>query len=123
MNYELAKKLKDAGYSQKRKLGFYITSVDGILRTESIYNEMCYQPTLSELIEACDRDVITWRRTYYEDGKYKKVFGADVVKGDIIQNPYAECSMLVEIYGNNMRIGDSYEEAVANLWLELNKKQ
>jgi len=56
MNYELAKQLKDAGFSQFGKN----RNVDGSLVTldSSIgqIHDFIYIPTLEELVEACERD-------------------------------------------------------------------
>lgn len=54
MNYELAKKLKDAGFPQKERL--YPTSndsEDGKFFCAGTENQ-CYRPTLSELIDFID---------------------------------------------------------------------
>lgn len=48
MNYELAKKLKDAGFPQK-----YITSLDVREAMDYEENDVVTYPTLSELIKEC----------------------------------------------------------------------
>lgn len=91
MNYELAKKLKDAGFPQK-----YEEKNDN--------GALPYTPTLSELIEACG----------YEFGgliQYHKEHKTD----------YWEAYSYQGMESKTVR-GDTPEEAVANLWLELNKK-
>lgn len=89
MNYELAKQLKDAGFpwpTDKEK-----------------YDICCWEPTLSELIEACGNNFelltsrsvgIKWRADSWPWGTLKK-----------------------NVEGK----GDTPEEAVARLWIELRK--
>lgn len=101
MNYELAKKLKDAGFPQKGK-GDEVT----FMKLRSFEGmENCYIPSLSELIEACGEsiDMITRERTAIEN----KTLGwrAYCHKGPSISKE-----------------GKSPEEAVARLWLALNAK-
>lgn len=102
MTYELAKKLKNAGFSQEGK-GWKgrLPSFNPI----SLFVTTVYFPTLSELIEACgdgffslklvpnSREGLNWRTRSTE---YKQ------------SHEFA---------------GQTPEEAVANLWLELNKKR
>ncbi len=89
LSYELAKKLKDAGFPQK---GEY-------------YEPLYYQPTLSELIEACG-------------DKFKRLETCKVpdIKTDverIVWFAYSE---------DDETTGYTPEEAISELWLELNKK-
>ena len=55
MDYELAKQLKDAGWSQSRP-GLYVYS-KGLTRMfnegSDVDSKVCYVPILSELIESC----------------------------------------------------------------------
>ena len=85
LNYELTKKLKDAGFPfefWESKLG----------------DDTYTSPTLSELIEACgDRFGCLAKK---EDGWYACPFPHDKLSDGIDKTP---------------------EEAVANLWLELNE--
>lgn len=111
MNYELAKQLKDAGFPQERKQGWNITDIDEILRSESS-TETAYAPTLSELIEACGDDLFRLEFT-------KLVFESPPEK----ITRYWEA---VYYDDENDRVyvrGISPEEAVANLWLAINKKK
>lgn len=98
MNYELATKLKEAGFPQ------------GIDPERLIY------PTLAELITACGSKFfyvskLTGYNAFPENQEKPKLlpWGA---KG-LLENP--------EKY-TEMFLGSTPEEAVANLWLELNKK-
>jgi hypothetical protein len=84
MTYELAKKLKDAGFKSQ------------YFRTEDYYPDVNV-PTLSELIEACGGNA---KALIQQDSKTQWEYAVDG-KGALGQTP---------------------EEAVANLWLELNKK-
>lgn len=89
MNYELAKKLKEAGFKQGNENGQECDDwIDG-----------CYIPNLSELIEACGNKFKSlWKE--FDDNKW-----------------LVNCDHLG--YGGIK--GVTPEEAVANLWLELNK--
>ncbi len=92
MNYELAKKLKDAGFPQNKGGGrnYFISEAcyKGDYYTRNAPSR-AYVPTLSELIEACG------------------VKFAERLQGNR--------KFLMDFSENN-------EESVANLWLELNKK-
>lgn len=111
MNYKLAKQLKDAGFPQDDLTmdidRFVQNELSSELRTTiSAYEyekrlDMCFIPTLSELIEAClgDFEIVIrikdpWKRLY-----------ACASNLDIINGWY-----------------NTPEEAVANLYLKLNKK-
>jgi len=93
MEYKLAKQLKELGYKQKKvKVQF-----------EDVYFEEkpeVYIPTLSELIDACDKI-----DGFGQLGRANK--GWNVWRLGI-REPIA--------------FGKTPEEAVAKLWLELNKK-
>jgi len=104
MSYALAKELKDAGFPQKYVRGQmkYDPNVeadeDGILPEET---EEVFHPTLSELIEACgDGFVLLVRHKTDEWYARSKAQGWDDFESD----------------------GKTPEEAVANLYLALNKK-
>lgn len=106
MNYELAKKLKDAGFPQEKKQGKY--RFENEFETDELVLEIeqpIYVPTLSELIEACgwislDPDYL---------GRWIAIERAlkDSPNSD---EPARGAS------------GSTPEEAVALLWLELNNK-
>jgi len=112
MNYELAKQLKDAGLKQEGWNGnFY--DVDGQESSDfgdlvTAEGDEVYIPTLSELIEACGDKFGTLHQYKYpsNNGKQQDWLAteqyktAQVLKGE----------------------GATPEEAVAKLWLELNKK-
>lgn len=108
ITYELAKQLKDAGFKQygdgKRENEVGLPILIGMDFNSGEYGNYCYFPTLSELIEACgDRFYGVLR------GPFKKYWEAGEYWG------YAEfCGTIGQ--------GSTPEEAVANLWLELNKK-
>lgn len=106
MNYELAQKLKDAGFPQKEhRNSFCGNSACGP------ENRLCaYDPTLSELIEACG------------DG-----FGFLIRLGDrkyaAYQPPTPTTDMNAWLKGETVAsagMGETPEEAVAYLWLGLN---
>lgn len=92
MTYELALKLKEAGYPQ-RDWFFIDHIVDGKVV------DRVHSPTLLELIEAC------------KDGFYSLHFDRDERFGTFY------------CIGKNIRVGgNTPEEAVALLWISLNKK-
>lgn len=93
MNYELAKRLKDAGFPHN-----WCSEDDCSCLTNAV-NSSCF-PTLSELIEACGDGF--WG--LINDGLFK-AFQKDI-----------------RVVNQMGFVGDTPEEAVANLWLELNKK-
>lgn len=93
MKYEMAKKLKDAGFPQKDEP--LIQQQVGVMFTEP-----CYVPPLSELIVACGDGVFTLSRN---------------TKGQW----FAEKGMLLETITEE---APTPEEAVAMLWLALHTK-
>lgn len=98
MNYELAKKLKDAGFPQSS--GTYIKpngKFEYIVEYGFQGEDWAYVPTLSELIEACGDGFSMLCR---EENNFWSV-SPDGVEGINYKTP---------------------EEAVTNLYLELNKK-
>lgn len=112
MDYTLAKQLKDAGFLQNTEKAFYLNAgkntgalVETVMYAtadrEFVDAKLVAAPTLSELIEACgdsfismDRFGITMRGVQWVCNKDK---------------PWRSQ-------------GETAEEAVANLWLFLNKK-
>ncbi len=118
MDYALALKLKKAGISYKKsKHSFYIDEKD-IVHCRTLTggeeftppNELVCVPTLSELIEACGEE--------FEElsGRYsnKRVHGCKWLATGIEQEPWSSKS-------NASGRGLTPSEAVAKLWLELNK--
>lgn len=111
MKYELAKKLKDVGFPQHERLG--IGHGDNFIRGE---DGLLYSPTLSELIEACtttDRVFSLFTRDKIWDKKWQAFLAGKETEaghnGD--GESFNECGY-----------GETPEEAVANLFLELNQK-
>lgn len=117
MNYELAKKLKDAGYPQLGYCHSHWLCPDNCLyeqqKNGSDYfgintardfdiNNYAYSPTLSELIEACGEDFGNLCR----DKKKFKSYPPQPIQHEF----------------SNLEWVDTPEEAVANLWLALNEK-
>jgi hypothetical protein len=108
MTYELAQQLKDAGFPQFKYDGGILVPY-GWVNGKKI-NEQVYQPTLSELIEACPKE--------YKVPDYLDVdcdfglqwYGAGWVAGYI----HYDWMPLEER-------GQTPEEAVAKLWLALKK--
>lgn len=102
MNYELAKKLKDAGFPESK---------DSALVGKSVTIDDWISPHLSELIEACGE----------EFGSLNKRFGVPVEDDGLIWIARAQSSES-ELAPYERR-GPTPEEAVARLWLVLNKKE
>lgn len=113
LNYELAKRLKEAGFPWKKK--FFIEGevcdcvfMAGEEKVHSLINKCGYRPTLEELIEACGEK---FKRLERVDGGQWFAYTFDL-----------NHEHLDSFQGNNFQIGNTPGEAVANLWLELNKK-
>jgi len=119
MNYELAKQLKDAGFPQR--------SVD-MVSEKNIFpdecstgygfklDDKCYKPTIEELIEACG-----------EDFNYLERYGGGDRWICVKWKPYRfECTDGLTrkgcLWEEQSPWGYTPTEAVAKLWLELNKK-
>lgn len=116
MDYNLAKKLKEAGFPQKygemykwinkdnsRLAIFSIEMYERYIK-EEIDELPVYEPTLSELIDACGRDFSQVGRNFDEGLR-------------IDEQWIALSTMKLHKFGN----GKTIEEAVANLWIKLNK--
>lgn len=99
MNYELCKELKDAGFPQRymesRGTDIYYDT-DGDLSDYGYNDKDTYRPPLSELIEACGGDL----------------------------KLISHCPALPDGHQwcVNKELGSTLEEAVAHLYLALNKK-
>lgn len=101
MNYELAKKLKDAGFPQLTKEKSPINHMECYERGQD--GVIVFTPDLSELIEACgnrfdslEKDRSEWIASWEDNQDFSTT---------------------------HTGIGTSPEIAVANLWLELNKNE
>lgn len=103
MNYDLAKELKDAGFPQNGNNIDMQGELCGFLDEKG---ELCYVPTLSELIEACGERFK--QITYWKWADFDKRWTADMWPLDSEQVPQPKAA--------------TPEEAVAHLWLALNKK-
>lgn len=106
MNYELAKQLKDAGFPQKG---------EGIFEGGEGTDELpdVYSPTLEELIEACGDRLMSVHRTVPARVEKSDHWGAEA---------YFETGPDDEPRGSQLGLGQTPTEAVAKLWLALNKK-
>ena len=105
MQYELAKKLKDAGFPQP---DFHFTLqdlVDVAIQDRDDNSVWYYKPTLSELMEACAEKGVV--RLNYATGA-----------GATAEGNYSEHTEKFK----TLREGQTPEESVAKLWLALNKK-
>jgi hypothetical protein len=99
MNYELCKKLKDAGFPQIKEPEFG----QGCWYSENEHlDEPVFVPSLSELIKACgDR----FEALIKQAGGWVAISN---IEGYMMKQKF--------------KAVDTPEEAVANLWLELKKK-
>ncbi len=102
ISYELVKQLKDVGFVQKGK-GHFEYSSEKIGDYEEWQDTLTYFPELSELIKACEDEFVS---VGHSINSLREV-GVEWL---------ALSKSLKEIVGN------SSEEAVAKLWLALNKK-
>lgn len=106
MTYEFCEKLKDLGFSQNGGGKYWEPTHYGASGTyvEKLQTKWCvYIPTLSELIEACGpkfKLLIKAPKNWEAHGFSSKNFGLPILIAE----------------------GKTPEEAVAKLWLELNKK-
>lgn len=114
MTYELAKKLKEAGFIQRKwKYSEHYIPDKNSLGEQMIIlyenyegsgDDLVYIPPLSELIEACGSGKGNQSLTEEEEGKW-------------LAEKYHEVEKAPE-----QSYGLTPTEAVSNLWLELNKK-
>ncbi len=131
MNYDLAKQLKDAGfpqpdqsegdYSGHYSCGCAERRANGTAGKQ-VYdcgNDRFYYPTLSELIEACGVYFYSLTNTHHTNPRTDDAFPDWVAESSIARQP---SPFSKEKDMNLGRLGDTPEEAVANLWLALNKK-
>lgn len=105
MNYKLAKQLKDAGFPQEEKTSPTICD-EGSLRSYDILP--CYCPSLSELIETCGDRFRALTLLNKNDFGTPKNIGKWIAEDKLGK---------IDFQG-----GNTPEEAVAKLWLKLNKK-
>lgn len=126
MNYELAKQLKDAGFPQLGNgdaLWLHIPLLESeetvermawcqyVFIAPKVKEEVMYVPTLSELIEACGFEFEELSASRFNLSCFKSIWLATGIE----QEPWNPKS-------NASGKGSTPEEAVANLWLALNKK-
>lgn len=103
ISYELVKQLKDAGFPFKEcKIISLDTDCDReTIRFSEEEDKYFHIPSISELIEACGDNINMMNKVY-----------------SITGSP----SWIVGRYGGIDAKADTLEEAVAKLWLALNKK-
>jgi len=105
MNYELAKQLKDAGFPQSKQWG-EITDIDNkVVGFVDKYGNKIV-PTLEELIDACGEE-----------------FGELVCLSNLGSNGSITEWWATQKEEGLQGQGETPTEAVARLWLELNKKE
>lgn len=101
ITYELALKLKEEGFPQG--MDNFVDPDNTICTVDYTCKESIYCPTLSNLIKACGDK-------FYELVK--------CVSGPKVTFSWFAISITLKVFGTGL----SPEEAIANLWLELNKK-
>lgn len=108
MNYELAKQIKDAGFP--KDYSDWEDHDEELLQKGWGMYSVGYSPTLSELIEACGEEfMLTNEMGYWDAWSNQRAERTYPARMGEVGAKY-ECR------------GKTPEEAVANLWLELNKK-
>lgn len=124
LSYELCKKLKEAGLDQGIKNYspnlYYKKNADGSVESgQAFYPKLSLpdgfvkEPTLSELIEACDKIILFWDGAQWVAGTpgSEGGFGKSGAEGYWIRDT-------MEV----MAVGDTPESAMCNLYLALNPK-
>lgn len=114
ISYKLAKQLKDAGFPLgvavmvKNSAGFEEKF------THRVNDDDVYAPTLPELIEACGDNLDYLRKPFGEpeDNDFDVFWRAFSHRDDM------KTTLIVKVQAE----GSTPEEAVAKLWLALNKK-
>lgn len=104
ISYKLAKQLKDAGFPQKIYRFAAVTKQDK--DNIKAAKEGLRMPTLLELVEACGDETV--RLIKYTSR--------------LIDTEYERDHQCEAICKNKIGFGSTLEEAVASLYLELNKK-
>lgn len=120
MTYELAKQLKDAGFPQEGKGGWIDDKEPKELPSMPDWEGAVYVPTLSELIEACG--TVRKRKWVNEiqplDFAIRHYDNGNIWRAGYMWDKFALDEKYKELWAD----GSTPEEAVAKLWLELNKK-
>lgn len=133
MTYELAKKLKDAGFPQKTE-GDYIAPDGEVIYSgdwDEYNTEDCVSlPSLSELIEACPKEVVSANRNRNKEGKeyagkiehlFRLGYCGEENEPDVWFAGYRFYESVAENESGWVLdyVAPTPEEAVASLWLAL----
>lgn len=110
IDYELAKKLKEAGFPIRECKNAEMAFAYGMAKLDGI--KYLY-PTLSELIEACGPRWWKLEKTAPERGSFLQRYVATGGRGEFLGGELIAVS----------KIGKTPEIAVALLWLALNKEK
>jgi hypothetical protein len=114
ISYELAKQLKDAGWKFQLQKHWNVVEIPMLWGNVLIDGEVYIQPTFSELIGACGDRFYALRKDIYRDGNKFMAMSTGVTEYTDNRGSYKSYNL----FG----YGKTPEEAVARLWLELNKK-
>lgn len=112
MKYELVKKLKDAGFPGIKEIPQKTGGLDVHILTLRF-------PDLIELIEACGESFNELVREHYPKGN---IYWKAYLTEEAFDNSEDQKSYPCVLDCCGFECGDTPEEAVANLWLKINKK-
>lgn len=116
LNYDLCTRLKEARFPQQLNEGDLIckhSDDPSLAHRFGCREDKIYKPTLSELIEACGDDFDRLQQSRLFDQKISRIQQWSAWK----------IRTKKDHFENIVFVGSTPEEAVANLYLELNQKQ
>lgn len=118
LTYEIARELKDLGFPQKQpgkgELGWKYNDKNSLVSLFASTEGDLYIPSLSELIEACGDKFSHLEQMTFED--------KDVVYDWVKEEGTWHAEYQIGISPQMCASGFTPEEAVTNLWLQINKK-
>jgi hypothetical protein len=123
ISYELALKLKNAGFPQEWKDNHNVITNDKecdnpncLKGHKTLYCHSAHLPILEELIEACREEYFSLMKSKYRIGSGTHSWSAEGKTKNTWITSEHDNSEIVTVFG------PTPSEAVANLWLKLNKK-
>jgi len=121
MDYELCKKLKDLGFPQEDNGNKFYCNGNLCGRDYECNENIIRIPTLSELIKECGPTKIAPNQNTKEQKPVEHFFRLGVSDGWFADYEFYESTAISNV--TRLPItgwGSTSEEAVANLWLEIN---